>query len=43
MKKKGYSPSTIDGRVKILKTLARRGANLRDPDSVKEIIAKQQT
>ncbi|MEM3464443.1 MAG: hypothetical protein QXL91_06230, partial [Candidatus Bathyarchaeia archaeon] len=35
LKKQGYSESTITGRVKLLKTLVKRGANLYDPESVK--------
>jgi len=42
LKKQGYSESTITGRVKLLKTLVKRGANLYDPESVKEVIAKQE-
>ena len=41
MKKQGYAESTIRGRVSIIKTLARRGANLYDPESLKETIAIQ--
>jgi integrase len=41
MKKQGYAESTITGRVKALEVLCRRGANLYDPESVKEAIAKQ--
>ena len=41
MKKQGYAESTIESRVKLLRVLAKRGANLYDPESVKEIIAKQ--
>ena len=41
MLKQGYAESTIKGRVKLLKILANRGANLFDPESVKETIAKQ--
>jgi len=39
--KQGYSKSTIEGRVKILKRLVKLGANLYDPESVKETISKQ--
>ena len=39
--KEGYSESTIEGKTKLLKILVKRGANLFDPDSVKEVIAKQ--
>ncbi|MEM2463981.1 MAG: hypothetical protein QXY07_04785, partial [Candidatus Bathyarchaeia archaeon] len=41
LKKQGYSEQTIRDRCKILKTMVNRGANLRDPESVKEVIAKQ--
>jgi len=41
MLKQGYAESTIKGRAKLLKILANRGANLFDPESVKETIAKQ--
>jgi integrase len=41
LKKNGYAESTIIGRVKLLKILVRRGANLYDPESIKEAIAKQ--
>jgi integrase len=43
MKKQGYSESTIKTYVIILKTLKNRGADLTDPESVKEVIAEQQT
>jgi len=43
MKKQGYSESTIISRVKILKTLAKRGADIFDPESVKAAIARQET
>jgi len=36
LKKEGYAESTIIGRVKLLKTLVKRGANLYDPESVKK-------
>jgi integrase len=39
--KQGYAESTIKGRAKLLRILAKRGANLFDPESVKETIAKQ--
>jgi len=39
--KQGYSKATIEGRVKLLKRLATLGANLLDPESVKEAISKQ--
>ncbi|KPJ88254.1 MAG: hypothetical protein AMS17_06100, partial [Spirochaetes bacterium DG_61] len=41
MKKQGYADSTIKGRIKILKTLSRKGANVFDSESIKEVIAKQ--
>jgi len=39
--KQGYAKSTIKGRTKLLRILVKRGANLFDPESVKETIAKQ--
>jgi len=42
MKKQGYAESTILDRCRILKTLVKRGANLFDPESVKEVIAQQE-
>jgi integrase len=41
LKKNGRSESTIEGRVKLLKTLVKRGANLYDPETIKDVIAKQ--
>jgi len=41
MKKQGYADETIRGRVKLLKVLVKRGANLHDPESVKGVIARQ--
>jgi len=41
LKKEGYAESTIRVNTMILKVLSKRGANLFDPDSVKEAIAKQ--
>jgi integrase len=41
MQKEGYSEATILGRSKLLKILAKRGADLYDPESVKTAIAKQ--
>jgi len=41
LKKQGYAEITITERCKLLKTLINRGANLTDPESVKEVIAKQ--
>jgi integrase len=42
MKKQGYAETTIVTRVKLLKVLAKRGAELFDPESVKGAIAKQE-
>lgn len=42
LKKNGYAESTIIGRVKLLKIMVRRGANLYDPESIKEVISKQE-
>jgi len=42
MKKEGYAPSTITTRERLLRTLTKRGADLNDPDSIKEAIAKQE-
>ena len=39
--KQGYKPATIKMRTRQLKRLKERGANLFDPESVKETIAKQ--
>jgi len=41
MKKEGYSDATILGRSKLLKILAKRGASLYDPDTIKTVIAQQ--
>ena len=41
LKKNGKSDATIEGRTKILRTLVKRGANLYDPETLKDIIAKQ--
>jgi hypothetical protein len=41
LKKDGKSDSTILGRTKILSVLTKRGANLYDPESIKEAIANQ--
>ena len=43
LKKEGYAEDTIRDYVYIIETLARRGANIFDPESVKEVIAKQKT
>ncbi|MEM3713359.1 MAG: hypothetical protein QXF82_00245 [Nitrososphaeria archaeon] len=40
--KEGYAEQTIESRIKILKVLAKRSANLLDPESVKAVIAAQQ-
>ncbi|MEM2514477.1 MAG: tyrosine-type recombinase/integrase [Candidatus Bathyarchaeia archaeon] len=42
MKKQGYAEATIQGRIKLLKRFIRLGADLKDPESVKEVIAKQE-
>jgi len=42
LKKEGYAESTITTRVKLLNILAKRGANLKDPESIKEKIAQQE-
>jgi len=39
LKKEGYAETTITTRVKLLKILAKRGADLRLPESVKETIS----
>jgi integrase len=41
MLKRGYAQSTIEGRVKIMKRLVKLGANLFDPDTIKEVLAMQ--
>jgi integrase len=41
--KEGYAESTIISRTKLLKILVKRGANLFDPESIKETIAKQKS
>ena len=43
MKKQGYAPSTIEGRAWFLKRLEMLGADIFDPDSIKEVIARQET
>jgi len=40
MKKQGYKESTIRNTVKVLKLLVKLGANLSDPESVKDAIAR---
>ena len=42
LKKDGKSEATIEGRVKLLQVLFKRGANLYEPETIKETIAKQQ-
>ena len=41
LKKQGYAESTIENRTRLLRILAKRGADLLDPESVKETIARQ--
>ena len=41
MLKQGYAKSTIKMRTKLMKRLAKLGANIYDPESIKEIIARQ--
>ena len=41
LRKNGFKEATIESKVKLLKVLVRRGANLADPESVKLVIAKQ--
>jgi DNA-directed RNA polymerase subunit M/transcription elongation factor TFIIS len=41
LKKNGKSDSTIEGRTKLLRIMVKRGANLYDPETVKDVIAKQ--
>ena len=41
MKKEGYADATIKMNASILRILHRRGADLYNPESVKEVIAKQ--
>lgn len=41
MKKQGYAEITILERCKLLKIMVKRGANLFDPESVKDVIARQ--
>lgn len=43
MQKQGYKESTIETRIVRLKTLVERGANLLDPESIKNTIALQKT
>ena len=39
LKKNGYAESTIMSHVQLLRVLTKRGADLRDPESVKKTIA----
>ena len=41
MKKQGYKDGTILSRTKLLKIMVKRGANLYDPETIKDVIAKQ--
>ena len=41
MKKQGYAEQTIESRTKLLKTMVHRGAELNNPETIKEVIAKQ--
>jgi integrase len=41
MKKEGYKEGTIISRTKLLKVLVKRGANLYEPETIKEVIADQ--
>ncbi|MBM3292407.1 hypothetical protein FJY84_06980 [Candidatus Bathyarchaeota archaeon] len=41
LKKRGNAESTIESRTRILRTLSKRGADLLDPESVKEAIVQQ--
>jgi len=41
LNKEGYAETTITTRVKLLKILSKRGANLLNPESIKETIATQ--
>jgi integrase len=41
MQRQGYSPQTVESRIKKLKRLVGLGANLLNPEDVKDIIAKQ--
>jgi integrase len=42
MQKEGYAEATISRRIRFLKTMMNKGANLADPESLKEMIARQQ-
>jgi integrase len=41
LKKNGKSDSTIEGRTKLLRILVKRGASLYNPETLKDVIAKQ--
>jgi integrase len=41
LNKEGYAKSTVETRYKLLKILAKRGSDLNNPESVKEVISKQ--
>ena len=41
MRREGYAEGTINRRIRFVKTLVKRGANLFNPESVKTVIAKQ--
>jgi integrase len=41
MKKEGYKEGTIVSRTKLLKVMTKRGANPYDPETIKDVIAKQ--
>jgi integrase/transposase-like protein len=43
MQKEGYAESTISRRIRLLGTLVNKGANLQDPESIKETIAQQKS
>jgi integrase len=42
MQKEGYAEATSSRRIRMLKTLTNKGANLLDPESLKVTLAKQQ-
>jgi integrase len=42
LKKEGYAATTVETRTKLLKILTKRGADLNNPESVKETIARQE-
>jgi integrase/DNA-directed RNA polymerase subunit M/transcription elongation factor TFIIS len=43
LKKEGLAEKTIENYAKFLKALVKKGANLHDPESVKEVVAMQET